>query len=406
VPYRRPWCKFHVMVDDDPRTGGVQNLLSIPASIWRGIIPQDGTTYHHAALIGLLTIVVLVVWKLLMPKKLKFIPAPLAAVVIAVLVARLLSLDILFIEPKSLIEGIRVPSLETWEKVQANGMGIVELLLAGLSFGLVASAETLLAVTATDRMHQGPRAKYDRELFAQGVGNLLCGFATALPMTGVIVRSTANIDAGARTRLSAILHGVWILLFVSILPHWLEAVPKACLGAILVYTGYKLVNPRSAMSLWAYGKGEFFIYLTTLVMIVVTDLLTGVLVGIGLSALKLLYTFSHLRIDVRHDRTNNRCNLKLVGAVTFLRLPKLADAIEHLPPNCELNVDVSRVDYIDHACLDLLMNWQQQHEDQGGKLIIDWGQLHAKFFNGPGRSVTQNGPISPQDVKKLKALQH
>jgi MFS superfamily sulfate permease-like transporter len=270
----------------------------------------------------------------------------------------------------------------------------------------VASAETLLAVTATDRMHQGPRAKYDRELFAQGVGNLLCGFATALPMTGVIVRSSANIEAGARTRLSAILHGVWILLFVSLLPHWLEAVPESCLGAILVYTGYKLVNPRAAMSLWAYGKSEFFIYLTTLIMIVVTDLLTGVLVGIGLSALKLLYTFSHLRIDIRHDRTNNRCNMKLAGAVTFLRLPKLADAIENLPPNCELNVDVSRVDYIDHACLDLLMNWQQQHEDQGGKLVIDWGQLHAKFFNGPGRSLTQSGPVSPQDVEKLKALQH
>jgi MFS superfamily sulfate permease-like transporter len=398
--------QFHVMVDDQPRDSGVQNLLSIPESFWLGLVPQDGTNHHHAARIGVLTIVVLAFWKLAMPKKLKFIPAPLAAVLIAVLAAKVQSLDILYIQPVSLFDAIKVPSLEMWQSLEAKGVRVTDILLAGLSFGLVASAETLLSVTATDRMHQGPRAKYDRELLAQGIGNVLCGMASALPMTGVIVRSTANIDAGARTRWSAVMHGLWILIFVSFLPGALQMIPTSCLGAILVYTGYKLVNPRAAISLWAYGKSEFLIYLTTLVMIVASDLLTGVLVGIGLSALKLLYTFSHLRIDLRHDSANNRCDLKLTGAVTFLRLPKLADALEHVPPECELNVDIRRVDYIDHACLDLLMNWQQQHEDQGGKLVIDWGELHSKFFGGPNSKTGEASVKQSPEPAKRKALQH
>ena len=163
-----------------------------------------------------------------------------------------------------------------------------------VTIAVVASAETLLCATAVDKMHMGPRTRYDHELAAQGVGNMLCGVLGALPMTGVIVRSSANIEAGARTRASTILHGLWLLLFVSLLPDVLSMIPTSSLAAILVYTGYKLVDVKAIRNLWGFGKGEVFIYACTVVTIVMTDLLTGVLVGVALAVAKLLYTFSHL----------------------------------------------------------------------------------------------------------------
>jgi len=121
--------------------------------------------------------------------------------------------------------------------------------LLTLVIAVVASAETLLCATAVDQMHQGPRTRYDKELAAQGVGNMICGFLGALPMTGVIVRSSANVQSGAMTRLSAILHGVWLLVFVVLLAFLLRLIPISALAAILVYTGYKLVNPKSIKDL-------------------------------------------------------------------------------------------------------------------------------------------------------------
>ena len=123
---------------------------------------------------------------------------------------------------------------------------------------------------------------------------MLCGLLGALPMTGVIVRSSANVQAGGRTRFSAILHGFWLLVFVAGLGFVLRLIPTASLAAILVYTGYKLVNPKSIVELGKYGWGEVAIFAATVGTIVFTELLTGVLVGIGLAAGKLLYTFSHL----------------------------------------------------------------------------------------------------------------
>ena len=125
------------------------------------------------------------------------------------------------------------------------------------------------------------------------------------------------------------------------------------------------------------------IYFATLGTIVSTDLLTGVLTGIGLSAVRLLYTFSHLdvRLDVDHEK--QIAILRLQGAATFVRLPLLASELERVPHDVELHVDFEHLDYIDHACLDLLMNWAKQHEGTGGTLAIDWESLHTTFSNKP-----------------------
>jgi MFS superfamily sulfate permease-like transporter len=212
-------------------------------------------------------------------------------------------------------------------------------------------------------------------------------------MTGVIVRSSANVQAGAKTRLSAILHGVWILVFVVALTGLLQLIPTASLAAVLVYTGYKLINFKEIKKLREAGWGEVAIYLVTLITIVAEDLLTGVLVGLALAAAKLLYTFSHLKVEVQRDDPDGAFHMKLAGAATFVRLPKLATALELVPENAQLHVDLSRLSYIDHACLELLTNWATQHEQTGGRLTIDWDSLHAAFREGP-----QNGTRPSEDM--------
>ena len=337
---------------------------------------SDSMKNHHlAAMIGLLTIITIVVWQGFAPKKLKIVPAALIAVVLSTIVAALLFVPVLYVEvPDNLWNEIRFPTLVILQDAPWSG-----LLPAGLLIAVVASAETLLCATAVDQMHQGPRTKYDRELSAQGVGNILCGLVGALPMTGVIVRSTANIQAGGKTKFSAILHGFWLLLFVAALSFLLRMIPTSALAAILVYTGYKLINPKSIRDLYKYGWAEVAVFFATVITIVVTDLLTGVIVGVALAAARLLYQFSHLNTDLQIAPDKKSAKLNLSGSATFLRLPKLASELENVPPSAELHVHFEKLDFIDHACLELLMNWARQHESIGGKLVIDWESLHARF---------------------------
>ena len=331
--------------------------------------------HQWAAKVGMLTICVLLLWQAFAPKRLKVVPAPLVAIAVAAVAAFLWNLPVLYVEaPDSLWSAIRLPAFAALQHEN-----LTSLFGAMCVMALIASAETLLCATAIDKMHGGQRTNYDRELMAQGVGNSLCGLVGALPMTGVIVRSATNVHAGAKTRKSAMLHGVWLLVFVCLLTPVLRTIPIAGLAAVLVYTGYKLVNLKHIAELRKYGWSEVGIYFATLITIVASDLLTGVMVGIGLSAAKLLYKFAHLETELKTYPRGKRVDLSLSGAATFLRLPLLAAALERVPGNTELHVDLEQLNYIDHACFDLLMNWAKQHEATGGSLVIDWNSLHAQF---------------------------
>lgn len=356
----------------------VAGWLKSQSAAANSLAALTGSLKSHAwaAKVGLATIVLLVLWQAFKPARLRSIPAPLIAIVFATAAAAIWSLPVLYVEvPDSLLSAVQLPSLTLLQDHAITG-----LLGAGLLIALIASAETLLCATAVDQMHNGPRTQYDRELIAQGVGNSVCGLLGALPMTGVIVRSAANVQAGGTTRASAILHGVWLLVFVVFLGAVLRSIPIASLAAVLVYTGYKLIDIKGIKELRKYGVGEVVIYFATMIGIVATDLLTGVLIGIGLSAAKLLLSFSHLDVSLKvNGPRKDRAVLSLVGAATFLRLPRLAAALDTVPANAELHVDFQGLEYIDHACLDLLMNWAKQHEATGGRLVIDWSSLHANF---------------------------
>jgi len=161
----------HVLVDDAPKGSGWTNLISIPEALWKGIFPMDGAAHHLAAYVGLLSIIIMAAWKFA-PGKLRIIPAPLLAVAIATLVSALFQLPIKHVSVSSDLLGN-----VNWLSVESlSGILDPSLLVAGLAVALIASAETLLCAAAVDQMHQGPRTNYDRELFAQGVGNSLCGW--------------------------------------------------------------------------------------------------------------------------------------------------------------------------------------------------------------------------------------
>lgn len=377
--------QFHVTVDDTPSRLPVMNLIGIPNAVVDIFDGHPGHPGHGpAALIGLLTLAVLMLWKPFGPKRLKALPAVLVAVVVATAVASLLDLPIQRVEFDSLLSGVKL-----FDFTAIPGLlGDSTIWQLAVTVAIVASAETLLTAAAVDGMHTGPRTRYDRELTAQGVGNALCGLLGALPMASVIVRSSANVQAGAKTRGAAILHGVWMLAFVLLLPGLLRLIPTAALAAILVLTGIKLVQFRAIRELWKESRTEGMICIAVALTVVGFDLLAGVMLGVALSVVKLVYTFSRLRIRRRGDSASGRMTLVLEGSATFIRLPKLAAALESLPAGVTLHVDLKALSYIDHACLTVLMDWEKQHEATGGKLVLDWETLRARFHHARPRPRT------------------
>ena len=363
------------MVDDTPRSNGLHNLLSIPEAAFKGLLPQNERGHQLAALTGLATIGSILLWSKFRPRRLKAVPGPLVGVVVASVIANLFSFPIRFVEaPAHIAADLTFFRLDRALSLLADSSFVV----SAIGLALVASAETLLCAAALDRMpHQGAKTNYDRELAAQGLGNALCGFLGALPMTGVIVRSSANVEAGATTRMSAVLHGMWLLGVVAIFPEILGVIPTSSLAAVLVYTGYRLAHPSRFAEVAKTGRGHLVVMAGTVLTIVSFDLLTGVLTGLVLALLKLITTLSRLDIDVESNGPG-RVEVGVHGAATFLNLPKLATKLEALPRNTEVHVHVGGLAYIDHACVELLEDLDRQLQDGGGKLVVEWDDLEIR----------------------------
>ncbi len=387
--------QFHVMVDAKPRGSGVENLLTIPAAIQKGVLPIDGSVHHLAAIIGIVAIASIVLWNKFRPQSLHALPGPLVAVVVVTGLAGALSLPIQYVAiPESLFSGMNTPTLADSGLFAAPAFwGAV------IGFALIASAETLLCATAVDRMHKGERTNYDKELFAQGVGNSLCGLMGALPITGVIVRSSANVEAGGKSRASAIFHGVWLLLLVGFLPFVLRWIPTSALAAILVYTGYKLVNPPNMRKMWATSRAEFAVYAVTIVAIVATDLLTGVLIGFGLALAKMLYNFLHLEIIKEVSDNGDSVDIALEGAATFVHLPRVAEQLESIDDDAEVHFHLGSMIYADHSILELVGDWRQRRR---GEVFMEWDEFHARVNAKVSPSNLGIGTRSEQGLKAAR----
>ncbi len=363
--------QFHVMVDDAPRSTGWANLASIPESIAKGLFPVDGSTHHVAASIGVLSIVLIVTWERFRPKALHAVPGPLIAVLASASISQFVGLDIAHVVvPANMTENLNLPPPEAWGLI-----GDPKFLFEIFALALIASAETLLCATAVDQLHTGPRTDYDKELRAQGIGNLCAGALGALPITGVIVRSSANVEAGATTRWSAVMHGAWLLLLVLFAPFVLESIPTSALAAILVYTGYKLFNPKRILAFARFGRAELAIYITTVVCIVWLGLLWGVIIGLGLALLKLLFQISVLNTDLEH--TDDELLVHIEGVASFVRLPTLDRALrEAMEQGSEkVRLETNELLFLDDACYELFMGWKREMEALGRTVVADWDRL-------------------------------
>jgi len=367
--------QFHVMVDSVPQDAGWRNLLEIPLAIGKGL--TVGSQHQNAAIIGVLTVAVLVGWNRFAPASLKVLPGALIAVVAGTAYAFIQGAGVRFVEIPDSLFG----SIQWLTPTSLEGLANPALLLAAVTLAFVASAETLLSASAVDRMHDGPRTNYDRELLSQGIGNTLCGILGSLPMTGVIVRSAANVNAGAKTRLSTMLHGTWLVLLVLAVPGLLRLVPTASLAAVLVVTGIKLIDMKNVSRLATFGRMPVVIYAATLVTIVAVDLLTGILVGLGLSLLQTLYQLSHLGIRV--DRQPTEVHVHLSGAATFVRMPMLLSSLESLPPSVStVHIHVHDVAYVDDAVLEMLAGWSRQRQIQGVTVEMEWDRVIGLYRPG------------------------
>ena len=354
--------QVHVMFDAGPKPSGLDNLIGVPQMLIQAVGPGSGLL---AGVLGLGTILVMWSWDKWRPQSLRFVPGALLGVGLATVAS--LALQVKRVEvPENLAEAI------DWLR-PADLLNLADpaLLIAAFAVAFIASAETLLSAAAVDRMHNGQRSDFDRELSAQGVGNILCGLLGALPMTGVIVRSSANVQAGARTRLSAIFHGVWILAFVLLLSSVLQRIPVASLAGVLVYTGLKLVNMQAFRALGRYGRMPMFTYAATAMAIVLTDLLTGVLIGFGLTLAKLAWKASRLKITLIDLEAEGEMELRLIGAATFLKVPALTQTLASVPPGSRVHVPLNNLSYIDHSCLELLEEWGLANAAAGSRLIIE-----------------------------------
>jgi MFS superfamily sulfate permease-like transporter len=357
--------QFHVLFDGAPKPSGVENLLAIPLSLLRLFSEASATASAFAT--GIITIVVMLAWEKFRPATLRLIPGALIGVVLSTLVAFFLGLDVTRVDvPESIFASLAWPGAADFA-----GLLSPTVVATAMAIAFIASAETLISAAAVDRMHDGPRTDYDKELRAQGIGNFLCGAVGGLPMTGVIVRSSANIQAGAMTRASAVLHGVWILAFVLGLPWLLREIPMAALAGILVVTGWRLVSIEHVRHLYHhYGAMPALIWTSTLVMVVATDLLTGVLTGLALSLLELAPHLRNLKLDVTLDRKDTDVELAFRGRATFLSLPKLTKILDGVPNGGRIRLNIAGLALLDHTCAEVLTDWIQRKRRAGTRLEL------------------------------------
>ncbi|WP_314178351.1 SulP family inorganic anion transporter [Streptomyces winkii] len=347
--------QVYALADAEAPGSGPGKLMGLPGLV-DGLL-SDGAA-RTALLVGTGTIAVLVIW----PKwrrAAQVLPAPLAAVGLATAVTAVLDLPVARVRVRGLLDAVQPPGAEDFGALAS--FGVATTLLA---FTLIASAESLFSAAAVDRLHDGPRTDYDKELMAQGAGNTVCGALGALPMTAVIVRSSANVSAGARTKLARVLHGAWLLLFVAVLPGALGMIPVAALAGVLVHAGWKLIPVREFVPLWREHRAEAVVLGVTALAIVGINMFEGVLIGLLLAVVKTAWEMSHVQVETDDAGGEGALRVRVLGNATFLRLPKLLDQLEALPADRAVELNLAGLRHVDHACGMALAAWEEEHNSR------------------------------------------
>jgi carbonic anhydrase len=349
-------AQIHEALGGTPEASALKNIIALPAQIM--------DLHGAATILGIATFAVLMLWKRL-PKAIQKVPGALVTVVGMTAIATLLNLDVRRVDlPEGLFVGHQFPALPNdWGKFS----------IAVVTVAIIASVESLLSAVAVDKLHTGKRTNFDRELVGQGLGNLLSGLLGGLPVTGVIVRSAANVQAGGKTNLSAILHGVWIALFVFLAASWIELIPRSVLAGLLIYAGVNLVNVHHMREL---GKNrELGVYIVTVLGVVFTNLLYGVIIGVVLTVLMSLRRLSSVTIEVKPHK--DHIDVVINGSMTCASVPKLGSSLAAIEQGKDVHI-VLAVDYIDHSAFEVLNDWIKSHKKTGGRVTLE--ELHEEWY--------------------------
>jgi MFS superfamily sulfate permease-like transporter len=320
-------------------------------------------------LVSCVSLLIMILMQQSFAKKLQMIPAPLVVVISGILLNFLFStIDIgMPLKPSQLVN---IPnnifasiSFPAFSKLFSNS----EIWKDGAIIALLATLETLLCSEAIDKLDKRNRiTPVNRELVAQGVGNMLCGLFGAIPMTAVVVRGAANVDAGGRTKMSAFTHGLFLLLAVLFVPFLLNKIPYASLAAILLITGYNLTKPKLYRNMWSLGRKQFIPFAITILVILLTDLLVGVSIGLLISIYYIIQV--NFKTDYLITKTKKHETefyiIKLNSNVTFLNKVKLRKALDQIPEYSSLTIDGTASDFVDYDILEIISEYANKAHDR------------------------------------------
>ncbi len=298
-------------------------------------------------------------------KRFSFIPAALAAVVAGMLVNMIFT-QVSGIYPLKQTQLVNIP-LNIAESITfpdfSKLFSTSRIWKDGLFIGLLATLETLLCIEAVDKLDKRHRiSPVNRELVAQGIGNVTCGLLGAIPLTAVVVRGAANVQAGGRTKLSSFTHGVFLLIAVVLVPAAINFIPYASLAAVLLVTGYNLTKPSLYVKMWRLGWTQFFPFIITIVIILFTDLLVGVSIGLLISMYYIIQQNFRTEYKITHNTFQGieHYLIKLNTDVTFLNKVKLRKALDEVPDYSVLTIDGSESDFIDHDILEIISEFDHK----------------------------------------------
>ena len=329
----------------------------------------DAINYSHpgAILVTVVSLLILIAFnKITFLKNLKVIPGALIAVLAGIAINEIFRVtgSDMIIQQEHLVN-LPVPdSMEAFRRQftfpDFSAMMRPDVWVVAVTIAVVASIETLLCVEASDKLD--PLKRYtntNTELFAQGTGNILSGLIGGLPMTSVIVRTSANINSGGRTKTATIAHGVFLLIAVLSIPALLNKIPLASLAAVLLMIGFKLASPKVFRHMWDNGRYQFVPFIVTVLAVVFTDLLKGVAIGLVVSIFYILRANLKLAYFFRKEeyQDGETITIKLAQEVSFLNKAAIKQTLSQLPERCRVEIDASDTFYIDYDVQQLIKDF-------------------------------------------------
>ncbi len=318
-----------------------------------------------AILIALLSLLTLIILQQPFAHKFKVIPAPLIAVLLGIGINFLFN----FSHSNLALNNTHLVNIPANAFSQFNTpdfsklFSSIEIWKAGLIIGILATLETLLCLEAVDKLDKQNRlSPVNRELIAQGIGNMTCGLLGAIPITAVVVRGAANADAGGKTKLSAFTHGLFLLIAVLIFLPFLNSIPYASLAAILLVTGYNLSKPKLFINMWKLGVKQFIPFIFTIIVILSTDLLIGVSIGLLISTYFIIQNNfkADYKIEKKLQHETTIYTISLNSNVTFLNKVKLRNSLDQIPEYSVLTIDGRHCNFIDYDILEIISEYENK----------------------------------------------